>query len=143
MAGSARGAIARTAKYESMKRLLDEISQFLQVFASDDTRRGAGRCWQPAADIYRTRGGWLVKLELAGVRREDLEVTAQGRWLSVRGSRRDATLVEGLQHHSLEIAYSEFERRLDLPCDLDQAEISAEFQDGMLIVRIATAEASS
>ena len=126
-----------------MKRLFDEINELMHVFASESTRRGAGRCWQPAADVYRTPGGWLVKLELAGVRREDLQVTAQGRRLSVRGRRRDATLVEGLQHHSLEIAYSEFERRLELPCDLDRAEISAEFQDGMLIVRITTAEGSS
>ena len=126
-----------------MKRLFDELSQIMQLLASDEPRRAVGRCWRPSADVYRTRSGWLVKLELAGVRREDIEVTAQGPQLSVRGRRRDATLVEGLQHHSLEIAYSEFERRLELPCDLDRAEISAEFQDGMLIVRIETAEAAS
>ena len=126
-----------------MKRLFDDLSELMRLFASEEPRRAAGRCWQPSADVYRTRNGWLVKLELAGVRREDIEVTAQGQRLSIRGRRRDSTLVEGLQHHSLEIAYSEFERRLELPCDLDRAEISAEFQDGMLIVRIETAEAAS
>ncbi|MGP0063658.1 MAG: Hsp20/alpha crystallin family protein [Isosphaeraceae bacterium] len=94
--------------------------------------------WQPRADIYRMAGGWLVKLELAGVRLEDVKLTARGSTLTVRGTRRDVYLHECLDCHSLEIAYSQFERILELPGMSEKAEIAASFQDGMLIVRVVT-----
>jgi HSP20 family molecular chaperone IbpA len=43
---------------------------------------------------------------------------------------------EGWSHYSREITYSRFERSLDLPCDLGQAELSAECREGMLLVRV-------
>lgn len=96
--------------------------------------------WHPAADIYRTRAGWLVKFDLAGVRPGDVELTARGQCLTVRGSRRDCSLEEGACHYLLEIVYSDFERSVVLPCDLDRATISAEHRDGMLLVRIQREE---
>src|SRR5262249_32001761 len=53
-----------------------------------------GEAWQPPADVYRTRGGWLVKLDLAGVRPEDVQVSVSGPLLTVRGMRRDFTASE-------------------------------------------------
>jgi HSP20 family protein len=98
--------------------------------------------WCPAADVYRGRNGWLVKYELAGVRPEDLELTALGNRLTLRGSRRDSTALEGCHYYQMEIAYSHFERSLTLPCDLERADITTEFRDGMLLVRISDGGAS-
>jgi HSP20 family protein len=94
------------------------------------------RPWCPAADIYRDRNGWLVKFELAGVRPEDIEVTVQGRRLTVRGTRRDRTALQGTQYYQMEIAYSYFERSIDLPCDLERATVTSDYRDGMLHVYI-------
>lgn len=95
--------------------------------------------WQPAADIYRTSEGWLIKLDLAGVRKSEIEVHVRDRTLVVEGSRRDWAVVEGRREcYSLEIAYSHFERSFELPCDLSSAEIVSEYRDGMLFLRIIT-----
>jgi len=98
---------------------------------------GAAMAWRPAADIYRTPEGWVVKLELAGVRQEDVNVVTSGSELFVSGVRRDRFVEEGWSHHSMEITYSHFERVIDLPCDLDYASISIESYDGLLLVRVA------
>jgi HSP20 family molecular chaperone IbpA len=45
----------------------------------------SGRLWNPAADVYRTRDGWLVKLDLAGVKSDDIEITLDGALLRVSG----------------------------------------------------------
>jgi len=45
--------------------------------------------WMPAADVYETAHGWIVKLELAGVRPQEIEVTVQGSLLRIGGRRRD------------------------------------------------------
>jgi HSP20 family protein len=92
--------------------------------------------WCPPADVYRIGGGWLVKLDLAGVRTEDVEVHASGRTLTVRGARRDLVIEESAHSYSMEIAYSRFERSIELPQRLEAARITTEYRDGMLLVRL-------
>jgi HSP20 family protein len=96
----------------------------------------SGGLWSPAADVYRTRKGWLVKFDLAGVRAEDIDLEVHGRRMTVRGVRRDCTYEEGCRYYQMEISYSTFERVLELPCDLQRAEITTEYRDGMLLVHI-------
>ena len=97
-------------------------------------------CWRPAADVYRTPAGWLLKFELAGVRPEDIELEVRGNRVTLRGVRRDWLLGTDCQYHSLEIAYSSFERTLELPVAPGRAPITTEYQAGMLLVHIRTEE---
>jgi HSP20 family protein len=101
-------------------------------------RSTSDRLWQPAADIYRTREGWVVKFDLAGVEPDDLSVSVSNCNLIVRGIRRDRTLTEGAYHYHMEITYSRFERVLSLPCDLTTAEIRTEYDRGLLTVTFLT-----
>lgn len=109
-----------------------------QTFFSAAGARGFATPWQPPADVYRTHDGWLVKLDLAGVRPEDLHVCACGKRLTVSGKRRDCSLEEGCCSYRMEIAYSQFERCLELPNDVDRAHVASEYRDGMLLIRIQT-----
>jgi HSP20 family protein len=93
-------------------------------------------CWQPAMDIYRGHFSWLVKLDLAGVRPEDIELRTEGRRLVIRGVRRDLSILEGQQAYSMEISYNRFERSIELPCDLQNVDIRCEYRDGMYLVTI-------
>lgn len=79
-----------------------------------------------------------MKMELAGVQDRDIELYVGGQILIVSGMRYDRPLMEGCKLHALEIAYSPFERSIEFPVDLDQAEMMTEYQDGILWVRILT-----
>jgi HSP20 family protein len=92
--------------------------------------------WRPALDIYRSPRGWLVKCDMAGVRPEDIRVSLAGRWLTIAGTRRDWSIAEDVRVYSLEIAYTCFERRVELPCDLQDAEVRLEYRDGMLLIAL-------
>jgi HSP20 family protein len=94
--------------------------------------------WRPATDVYRTSGGWLVKFDLAGVLPEDVQVSVSGQRLVVRGTRRDWCREDGCKYYLMEISYSYFERSIELPGDLEQAQIATEFRYGLLLVRIHT-----
>jgi HSP20 family protein len=96
----------------------------------------ATTAWQPQADVYRSRDGWVVKLELAGVRPQDVSITVHGSQLRVDGVRHDWFVETGWSHHAMEIAYNRFERAIDLPCDLACARITVECHDGMLLLRV-------
>lgn len=92
--------------------------------------------WQPSVDVYRSRTGWLLKFDLAGVRPQDIELTLSGNLLIVRGVRRDCVAEEGYRQYRMEIAYSRFERRIELPGSLTNVHISTEHRDGMLMVKL-------
>jgi HSP20 family protein len=92
--------------------------------------------WRPAADVYRTSTGWLVKFELAGVRPEDIELEVRGRCLSIHGRRQDWVIEKGCHYYALEISYSAFERRIEFPVEFDKYRVSTEYHAGMLLVRI-------
>jgi HSP20 family protein len=102
------------------------------------TGLGNQTTWQPAADIYRTRSGWLLKFELAGVTRDDITLEVHRSHLKVSGVRRDLLVDEYCSFYSLEIAYNRFERTVELPCDLEKAAIEFEFRNGILLVRVTT-----
>jgi|SRR5581483_12071006 len=92
--------------------------------------------WQPSVDVYRIAGGWLLKFDLAGVRLEDVTVSVRGRRVSVAGMRRDSILEEGCSHYSMEISYNRFERSIEMPTDLENARVTIEARDGLLLVRV-------
>lgn len=102
-------------------------------------RYGGESCWRPAVDVYHFAQGWLVKIDLAGVLPQDVQVSLEGRRLRVSGVRRDLSIFEGLRAHSLEIAYNRFERSIELPCDLEQnVHTQFDYRDGMFLLRILT-----
>ena len=96
--------------------------------------------WQPQVDIYRSCDGWVIKLELAGVRPQDVAVTVHGSQLRIDGVRHDWIVEPGWSHHAMEIAYNRFERTIALPCNLEHARITVEYRDGMLLLRVTVEE---
>jgi HSP20 family protein len=94
--------------------------------------------WQPSADVQRTRDGWLVKFDLAGVQIGDVTVAIRGRHLAISGVRRDSFHEEGSTYYSMEISYNRFERSLVMPVDLENARVTIDGRDGLLLVRIDT-----
>ena len=96
--------------------------------------------WQPQVDIYRAREGWVVKMDLAGVRSQDVSITVRGSQLRVSGARYDRIVEEGWSHYAMEIAYNRFERTIELPCDLERARITMECREGMLLLYVKARE---
>ncbi len=99
-----------------------------------------GRLWRPAADVYRTSDGWIVKLDLAGIIPDDLEIEVTGAQLRVSGCRRDTFYGESISYQQLEITYSRFERILRFPCSIEGAHLARDYRDGLLILHLKSEE---
>ena len=92
--------------------------------------------WVPAVDICEMCDHWEVIVELAGVRREDIEVYTENRHLTITGWRHDPTSPEKIGLHQMEIEQGQFRRRILLPAGVDDDAIAARYRDGMLRIRI-------
>jgi len=92
--------------------------------------------WVPAVDISEMCDHWEVIVELAGVRREDIEVYTEDRHLTITGWRHDPTSPEKVRLHQMEISQGQFRRRVLLPTADDEDAVTARYRDGLLRIRI-------
>ena len=114
-------------------------SRDFTLFAVGRRVRPSGRLWNPPADVYRSRDGWIVKLDLAGVCTDDLEIEVHGTGLRVGGCRRDTHYREGFVYQQMEITYSRFEKTIQFPCEIESASVEHDYNDGFLIIKLRCA----
>src|SRR3712207_4505174 len=93
--------------------------------------------WAPTLDVLHEDGDLLVRAELPGVKREDVEVTLQERVLTISGERKAEELREGSGYHVRERRHGSFRRSVVLPHEVEEGEVSARFEAGVLEVRVA------
>lgn len=94
--------------------------------------------WQPRADIACAGDEWLLKVELAGVRQEDIQLSVRGHRLRLTGVRHDQLSFKSHSPHVIEIAYNRFARVFTFPSNIDSATVRSEYRDGMLYIYLRT-----
>lgn len=114
------------------------INRHFQFIGSAKNVR-SGQLWYPAADVYQTADGWIVKVELAGVSAEDIEIDIQGKTLYIAGCRKDRSCAAGATYHQMEITYSTFEKTLNFPSSIEGARVEHNFENGLLIIHLRKA----
>ena len=92
--------------------------------------------WVPNTDVYVTGDGLVIKVELAGMRREDLELSADGNRLKITGQRPDGCRVAKCTFLVMEINYGGFESIIELPEGYDLNEAKASYQNGFLRIDV-------
>jgi len=116
------------------------IEHYLRMMPKASGLRCSENFWYPAADVYKTRGGWVVKVELAGVAPDELVVEISGDTLRVAGIRRDEAVTESVSYHQLEITYSRFQKTIRFPCPIEGAKVERNYRDGLLVLRLLSPE---
>ncbi|HSM35767.1 MAG TPA: Hsp20/alpha crystallin family protein [Longimicrobiales bacterium] len=105
-------------------------------------RGGANLLRTPNADVVETTEDLRVVLELPGMRPEDIEVNLEHNVLTISGEKKE-TRAEGdedTRWHLSELRYGRFSRSFVLPRDVEQDDIKASFDNGMLNVVIPKSE---
>jgi HSP20 family protein len=95
--------------------------------------------WAPRRDLFQTPSALVIHVELAGLRREDLDLRVAGDQLCIRGVRRERALPPGAQVMRREIPYGAFETRVAIPAGYDAARARANYQNGFLRVEVPRA----
>jgi HSP20 family protein len=88
--------------------------------------------WNPPTDVYETDENLVIKVEVAGMRDEDIEVAVEKNMLLISGSRPDQN--ERRAYHQMEIMFGRFEIAIQLQVLINVDNAFAEYKDGLLTI---------
>ncbi len=77
-----------------------------------------------------------MKVDLAGICSDDLEIELRETILTIRGCRRDTHYREGFVYHQMEITYSRFEKQIQFPSAIEGASVVRDYDDGFLMIKL-------
>jgi len=86
-------------------------------------------------EVYETPTELVVKVELPGVKKEDVDITIRDNYLVIRAEKKEEKEEEKQHVHVVERVYGTFERVIPLPADVDTDNAKASFKDGVLEIR--------
>jgi HSP20 family protein len=98
----------------------------------------------PAVDVYEEKDDIVVKAELPGMDKDQIEVQISGSELILKGEKRKEEKVEEGNYYRVERSYGAFRRAVVLPKEVQADKVKAAFKNGILEVRLPkTAEAKT
>ncbi len=116
-------------------RKSNDLNDVFQFFGWQVQIRPA--IWSPPTDVYETEDAYVVRVEIAGMREEDFEVTLEGNYLLIQGQRPDIS--ERRAYRQMEIRFGRFASIVELPPDVDTQRVEAEYRNGFLFVTLPKA----
>jgi HSP20 family protein len=111
--------IVRPAMHAVLGRIPDEI-----------------KGWSPAVDVFERGDNLEIKVDLAGVKQEDVDVSVSNDILHIKGARKPESGIKDQEYSRNEIAYGNFYRSISLPANLDIKNIAATYEDGILHIKL-------
>ena len=122
---------------DRMNRLFD---QTMSRTRADDEEGFTASTWAPAVDIFETAESLVMKAELPGVSREQIDIQVRDNTLTLKGERKFERDVKDENYLRVERSYGAFQRAFSLPATIQKDRIKAVFRDGVLEVSIPKAE---
>jgi HSP20 family protein len=122
-----------------MNRMFDEMFGNL---ARGSRRQSNGLSeWAPTVDVLQQDGDLVVRVELPGIKQEDVDITFQNGVLTISGERKAEEQKEGSGYYVRERRYGSFRRSLAVPEGTDESKIHARYDNGVLEVTVEGAAA--
>lgn len=131
----ARVPVARRRTYSpwtEMNRIAREMDSFFGSQSAD--------LWAPPVDVEETADEIMLTAELPGVARDAIDIELEDGVLTIQGEKKEEAKDEGTQGLLYERRWGTFTRRFTLPRAVDANNITAEFENGLLRVRVPKAE---
>ena len=128
--------VVRQMEFEMQRRSAEAMRRLLELPPESQ------EFWLPRADVYETEADLVVRVEVAGIEKESLNValSSDRRILTIRGTRSEQFIDERrkIRYHQLEVYFGPFERDVLLPSDLsvDADQVSATYREGFLVVTL-------
>ena len=92
--------------------------------------------WYPNLDVSEGKKDIIVKAEIPGVDRKDIDVSLDGRVLTIKGEKKQEIEDSGEQYHRMESSFGYYQRTLELPAEVDSSDVKATYKNGILKLKL-------
>ena len=120
--------------------LRDEIDRLFESPLGETRTSQLLSGWTPALDVYEEKDHFIVKAELPGMKKEDIEVSFHDGGLSISGERKSETKHEDAEVYRAERFFGRFQRTVALPTPVAVDKAKASYKDGVLTVTLPKTE---
>ena len=133
-------ALVRWDPARELDSLQSEFNRLFDSFIGNGSADARARRWVPAMDLVETDEHLVLRADLPGISKEDVNIEVKDNVLTVSGERKAEHEDPADGYYRIERAFGSFSRSLTLPHGIDSSAISADFTDGVLEVRIPKPE---
>lgn len=127
-----------------LMRLDREFSRIFDFFNNRFDRRDDQKIdnavWSPFTDIVEDDDQYTLKLDLPGIKKDDVKISYNDGALTVSSERKEEVEEKNKKYHRIERAYGNYYRSFTLPTKVKEDKITAEFTDGILTIKVPKAE---
>ena len=122
---------------------LANVRLFEDAFNRLFNEPATNRPWAPSVDVYETENELVLKADVPAVDLNDIDVRVEKQTLTISGERKfDQQNVNGKGYHRIERSYGKFSRSFSVPSAFDTEHVGAEYQNGVLTVKLPKREAA-
>jgi len=126
-----------TRLHNQMRRMMDDmLHQLSPRFLLDQ------RIWSPQIDILETPEAFMIVAELAGIKKEDIQISVKKNRVFISGRRERPVMANAVRYLQMEIEFGSFERIFQLPALVEELKIQAQYREGLLVVTLPKKPAS-
>jgi HSP20 family protein len=94
----------------------------------------------PALDVFGNKDDLIVKAEIPGLSKEDIDITIEGNTLTIKGQKKKEEEIKDEDYYRCERTFGAFSRSIDLPTEVKADKVNASFKDGVLEIRLPKTE---
>ena len=96
--------------------------------------------WLPTIDLFEDQDELVLKAEIPGMKKEDIDISLQGEVLTLSGERKEDAVFDKAESYRSERLLGRFQRTLTLPVSVDAKKVNATYRNGVLTVVLPKAE---
>lgn len=121
-------------------RLFNAIGNRFFLNNGDENDEYENAVWTPLTDISETDDNYFLKVDLPGIKKDDVKISYADGKLTISGERKQETEEKNSKYHRVERSYGKYYRSFSLPQKIKEDKIDAEFKDGQLKITVPKAE---
>jgi len=132
----------RLTRWNPFKELVDvrdDFDRIVEKFFKPEVDFWEGKTKAPLVDVYEEKDAIVVKAEIPGVKKEELEVSVTDDTITLSGKKKDEKEVKKENFYRKEIREGSFFRTIPLPCRVDREKVKASYKEGILEITLPKA----
>lgn len=133
-------ALVKYNPFRELRAMQDQMNKLLDLAWNREGEELQEGIWQPSVDIYEDENSVVIKAELPGIEQKDIEVKIEDNTLILRGERKHEQEVKKENYHRVERYYGSFQRSFSLPQTINQDNIKAACDKGVLTITLPKRE---